>query len=87
VTQPDSREEWYSDDFLNPAGHPVNLAGVEFDSHFRPLNKHGQVVHKNLFSAGTILAHQDWKRMKCGAGLSITTAFAAVNSAASWLDI
>jgi hypothetical protein len=26
------------------------------------------------------LAHQDWKRMKCGSGLAISTAYGAVQS-------
>jgi hypothetical protein len=34
-----------------------------------------------LFAAGSILAHQDWMRMKCGSGLALSTAYAAVNSA------
>jgi glycerol-3-phosphate dehydrogenase subunit B len=27
-----------------------------------------------------VLAHQDWMRMKCGAGLAIATAYGAVQS-------
>ncbi len=37
-----------------------------------------QPVFYNLHAAGSILAHQDWTRMKCGSGLSIATAYAAV---------
>ena len=35
---------------------------------------------KLLFAAGSILAHQDWMRMKCGSGLALATGFAAVQS-------
>ena len=35
---------------------------------------------KLLFVAGSILAHQDWMRMKCGSGLAIATAYGAVNA-------
>ena len=33
-----------------------------------------------FFAAGSILAHQDWMRMKCGSGLALATGFAAVQS-------
>jgi len=44
------------------------------------LDRHGQTAFENLFAAGSILAHQDWMRMKCGSGLAIATAYAAVRS-------
>jgi glycerol-3-phosphate dehydrogenase subunit B len=33
-----------------------------------------------LFAIGSILAHQDWIRMKCGSGLAIATAYGAVKA-------
>jgi glycerol-3-phosphate dehydrogenase subunit B len=39
-----------------------------------------------LFAAGSILAHQDWMRMKCGSGLAIATAYAAVEGVAHELS-
>ena len=35
---------------------------------------------KNLFAAGSVLAHQDWVRTKSGAGLAISTARGAVEA-------
>ena len=78
VRQPESRTEWHHPDFLSPAGHPVNRAGLETDEWFRPLGEDGAPAYRNLFAAGSILAHQDWMRMKCGSGLAIATAFKAV---------
>ena len=46
----------------------------------RPGVEQGSCVYEDLFSAGSILAHQDWMRMKCGAGLAIATAFKAVSA-------
>lgn len=80
VYQPASREEWHHPQFLDLRGHPVNQAGLEFDDRMRPIGTDGSCACDNLFAAGSILAHQDWMRMKCGAGLSIATAYAAVHS-------
>jgi glycerol-3-phosphate dehydrogenase subunit B len=80
VHQPSKRYEWHCYEFLDPAGHPVNRAGLVTDDRFRPLDLSGNVVHDRLFAAGSILAHQDWMRQKCGSGLAIATAYAAVNA-------
>ena len=80
VTQPVDRTQWHRKDFLDPRGHPINRAGLEIDDAFRPLDSSGHPAFKMLFAAGSILAHQDWMRMKCGSGLAIATAFAAVQS-------
>ncbi len=85
VNQPQRREMWHRADFLDPRGHPVNRAGIETDESFRPLNAAGRPAHTHLFAAGSILAHQDWMRMKCGAGLAIATAWAAVEHVANRL--
>lgn len=80
VTQPTDRRNWHRKSFFDPRGHLVNRAGLEVDRNFRPLNTSGRPAIKNLFAVGSVLAHQDWMRMKCGAGLAIATAFAAVEA-------
>jgi glycerol-3-phosphate dehydrogenase subunit B len=80
VFQPGDRTEWHRRDFLDSRGHPVNQAGVEIDDAFRPLNSSRQPAFETLFAAGSILAHNDWKRLKCGAGVAIASAFGAVKS-------
>lgn len=80
VTQPAGRDRWHRRDFLDPEGHPINRSGLEVDGKFRPLNKAGEPAHPNLHAVGSILAHQDWMRMKCGAGLAIATAYGAVDA-------
>jgi len=79
VSQPPRRENWHRVSFLDRRGHPLNRAGLEVDDLFRPLGAGSQPAHENLFAAGSILAHQDWTRQKCGAGLAIATAYAAVS--------
>lgn len=65
--------------FFDGRGHAVNRTGIETDGCFRPLDRAGRVVHPNLYAAGSILAHQDWKREKSGSGISIASAYRAVS--------
>ncbi len=80
VYQPAGRTEWHRREFLDTRGHLVNRAGVEIDDSFRPLNKSGRPAYRTLFAAGSLLAHNDWKRLKCGAGVAIASAYGAVKS-------
>ncbi|WP_457575274.1 glycerol-3-phosphate dehydrogenase subunit GlpB [Desulfomarina sp.] len=81
VTQPASRSEWYRRKYTDRNGHPVNQAGIEVDSSFRPLDSQKKVYSRNLFAAGSLLAHQDWIRARCGAGIALGTAYKAVEEA------
>jgi glycerol-3-phosphate dehydrogenase subunit B len=86
VAQPKSREQWYRQKYLDKQGHDIHRAGIEVDASYRPLGPDGKPMHKNLFAAGIIIAHQDWIRERCGAGIAISTAFKAVESAAQFLS-
>jgi glycerol-3-phosphate dehydrogenase subunit B len=79
VHQPASRQKWYQEEYLDSRGHEIHLAGVETDGSFRPLKTDGTVYDERLFAAGIVLAHQDWIRQRCGAGVAIATAFAAID--------
>ncbi|SMC26022.1 glycerol 3-phosphate dehydrogenase (quinone) subunit B [Desulfacinum hydrothermale DSM 13146] len=85
VVQPESRSQWHRKDFFDPQGHPVNRSGLAVDEHFRPLDPSGRPAFATLTAAGSVLAHHDWMREKCGAGLAVTTAWAAVASLADLL--
>jgi glycerol-3-phosphate dehydrogenase subunit B len=86
VAQPPDRDSWHHRDLLHTRGHPVNRAGLAVDTSFRPVDDKGRPVWPDLFAAGTILAGQDWMREKCGSGLSIATAYAAVQAVRRFLD-
>ena len=79
VQQPAAREDWHQSHFLAPAGHAINRAGLRTDEAWRPLAATGKPAWGNLFAIGSILADQDWMREKCGSGLAIATAWAAVD--------
>ena len=80
VSQPENRSCWHRKTFLDPKGHAINLAGLEVDRSFRPLNEAGRPVFDNLYAAGSILAHQDWIRTKSGTGLAVATAYGAIEA-------
>ncbi|MFN2355199.1 MAG: glycerol-3-phosphate dehydrogenase subunit GlpB [Desulfopila sp.] len=81
VHQPDSRRDWYQLEYLDSRGHAVHRAGINTDSQLRPLQSDGTILDERLFSAGIVLAHQDWIRQRCGAGVAIATAYEAVEAA------
>lgn len=85
VTQPGGRSAWYRPDYFDGRGHEINRAGIEVDDRFRPLGPGGAPVNERLFAAGILLAHQDWIRQRCGAGVAIASAYRAVQSAAEVL--
>ena len=85
VTQPENRNDWHNTDYFDPSGHPINRSGIEVDDHYRPLKDDGNPVSVRLFAAGVVLAHQDWVRQRCGAGLSFASAYKAVEAASNIL--
>jgi len=85
VSQPASRMEWYRKDYLDRRGHPINRSGIEVDARFRPLGNDQEPVNERLFAAGVLLAHQDWIRQRCGAGVAIASAYKAVEGVAAML--
>ena len=80
VWQPESRDQWHQQAYFDPGGHRINRAGIETDAFLRPVGPDKRPVHETLFAAGTLLAHQDWMRTRCGSGLSIATALKAMES-------
>lgn len=80
VCQPPHEGRWHRDSFFDPLGHPVNMSGVETDSTFRPFLDRCDCPVENLFAVGSMLAHQDWMRSKCGSGLAIATSYVAVQA-------
>ena len=79
VYQPGQRNKWYDLDFFNPAGHAVNQAGVETNKNYQPLDINHRPKYEHLSAAGTILAHNDWARLKAGSGVALVSAITTVN--------
>lgn len=80
VIQPESRRLWHDSDFFHSKGHLLNLAGIQVDEWLRPLTASGLPYAKNLYAAGSILSNSNWTRLKCGSGVAVATAHAAVSA-------
>ena len=78
VHQPGQRNQWHDLDFFNPSGHAINRAGVETNNRFQPVDENSSPVFDRLYAAGTILAHNDWMRLKSGSGVCCASAVWAV---------
>jgi glycerol-3-phosphate dehydrogenase subunit B len=87
VYQPAARTHWHRKTLFSHKGHPIHKAGLEVDRLLRPCDDQGRHIYPHLFAAGSILAHQDWIRQKCGSGLAIASAYAAVQAAQSVLGL
>ena len=79
VSQPQGRENWHRTKFFHPHGHGINRAGIETNGNFSPVDETGQPLFPNLYAVGSILAHNDWPRMKSGSGVSALSAVTAVD--------
>ncbi len=77
VSQPERRAQWYEQDFFSPGGHRINQAGIQTNIKFQPLDENGQAKYDFLFAAGSVLAHNDWIRLKSGSGVACASAVAA----------
>ena len=78
VSQPEKRSQWCDLNFFNPDGHSVNQAGIETDEMFQPIDEKNNPRYKHLYAVGSILAHNDWVRLKSGSGVSCSSAVTAV---------
>ncbi len=79
VAQPLGRNLWHDPGFLSPNGHRINQAGVRTDNMFRPLDQRDRPVYTHLYAVGSILAYNDWPRLKSGAGTALVSACTAVD--------
>ena len=86
VAQPGCRTDWYREKYTDNRGHAIHKAGIEVDETFRPLGMNGMPFDERLFSAGIILAHQDWIRGRSGAGVAIASAYGAVKAVDRFLQ-
>ncbi len=79
VTLPESRLNWFEQDFMDPKGHPIYQAGLKVNQQFQPLNGGSQPVYDNVYAAGTILSHGEVIRERSFEGVALATGFAVGN--------
>ena len=73
-------EEWLVADALDPAGHPIEAAGIRTDGDLRPLAGDGRTASlANVRVAGALLAGQRSIRERCGDGIAVASGWRAAN--------
>lgn len=70
-------ERWLADEALDPAGHPLERAGIRADANLRPLDAGGAVRYENVAVVGALLAGQRAVAERCGDGVSIASGWRA----------
>lgn len=83
LTTPQARSQWFNPAFINPAGHPVFSGGVEVSDDLQPVNAAGAVIYRNLWAAGSLLAHDNPILHRSLEGAAIGAGFAAAQAAAT----
>lgn len=79
VTLPESRQDWFEQDFMDSKGHPVYRAGLTVNAQFQPVNGGSQPVYGNVYAAGTTLSHSEVIRERSFEGVALSTGFAVGN--------
>jgi glycerol-3-phosphate dehydrogenase subunit B len=76
-------EAWLVADALDPAGHPIEAAGVPTDGSLRPLAPDGRpAALANVRVAGALLAGQRAVRERCGDGIAVASGWRAASELA-----
>jgi glycerol-3-phosphate dehydrogenase subunit B len=73
-------EEWLALDAFDPAGHPLERAGIRTDTELRPVGADGVPVFDNVRVAGSLLAGQRYIGERCGDGVALTSGRRAARS-------
>jgi glycerol-3-phosphate dehydrogenase subunit B len=73
-------DEWLAADAFDPAGHPLEKAGIRTDAELRPVAADGASPFDNVRVAGSLLAGQRYVRDRCGDGVALTSGWRAGRS-------
>lgn len=76
-------DDWLAPDPFDPAGHPLEGAGVRTDSHLCPVDASGATVYSNVRVAGSLLAGQRYLRERCGDGIALASGWRAAHDLAA----
>ena len=76
VTAPASRLDWFQQEFVTKAGHPIYQAGLLVNENLQPLAENGRPLYTNLDAAGSTLAYCDVIRERSLEGVALVTGYA-----------
>jgi glycerol-3-phosphate dehydrogenase subunit B len=74
VSAPDSRLNWFRQEFMHKEGHPIYRAGLTVNEAFQPVNGNGP-VYDNVYAAGTTLSHCEVIRERSFEGVAVATGY------------
>ncbi len=83
LTTPQDRRQWFQSRFLDEQGHAIFSGGVDVNEQWQPIDGAGNVIYKNLWAAGGVLAHADGIRERSLEGIAIATGSAAATAIAA----
>jgi glycerol-3-phosphate dehydrogenase subunit B len=66
-------DEWLAADPFDPAGHPLEVAGIRTDDDLRPVDGRERVVVENVAVVGALLAGQRYLSQRCGDGVALAS--------------
>ena len=73
--------EWLAADPFDPAGHPLEAAGIRVDRELRPVvSPGGPPILDNVRIVGSLLAGQRYLRERCGDGVALSSGWLAARS-------
>ncbi len=72
--------DWLAPDAFDPAGHPLEGAGIRTDADLRPVDQSGKPVFENVRVAGSLLAGQRYLRERCRDGVAIASGWRAART-------
>jgi glycerol-3-phosphate dehydrogenase subunit B len=76
-------DDWLALDAFDPAGHPLERAGIRTDAELRPVAEDGTPVFDNVRVAGSLLAGQRSIGERCGDGVALTSGWRTARSLAA----
>ncbi|MFU8771515.1 MAG: glycerol-3-phosphate dehydrogenase subunit GlpB, partial [Anaerolineales bacterium] len=79
IEAPSKHGEWFNRIFLNQEGHPIYRAGLLINEKFQPNDPQRQVVYKNLYAAGNLLANTDCLQERSFDGIGLVSGYVVGN--------
>jgi glycerol-3-phosphate dehydrogenase subunit B len=66
-------DDWLAPDPFDPAGHPLETAGIRTDGELRPVDARSRIAFRNVAVVGAMLAGQRSLSERCGDGVAIAS--------------
>jgi len=75
ISLPESRTQWFQNEFLSKGSHPVFKSGLRVNPAFHPVDKINEVIYQNLYAVGGAIGNCDPIRERSLEGIALATGF------------